>query len=134
MRKKVIFTIPREAMESSVVQDLVRDFGLDVTILRANLEPDEGGRMVLVISGDKGVFEKAMAHVEPTGITTRLLEHDIRWHADLCVDCGACISICPTQALSLDRDAFKMRINFGHCIACGACVEICPTKAFSANF
>ncbi len=134
MRKKVIFNIPKEAIETSIIQDLVREYGLDVRILRANLEPESGGRIIILINGDKDEIERAIIHVESVGISTRFLEHDIRWHEDLCVDCGACISICPTQALSLDRDKFKMRINFDRCVACGACVEMCPTKAFSANF
>lgn len=45
-----------------------------------------------------------------------------------CVDCGACVSLCPTDALHLD---FEERLEFSYekCIGCLLCLDSCPRYA-----
>lgn len=48
-----------------------------------------------------------------------------------CCACGACISICPKNAISFSEDSFGFlypEINRNLCIKCGACVSICAFK------
>ena len=47
---------------------------------------------------------------------------------ELCIGCGACVSVCPTNAIVPTEDE-KYIINESECIDCGACVEVCPTNA-----
>jgi coenzyme F420 hydrogenase subunit beta len=49
--------------------------------------------------------------------------HDIDPH--VCTECGACISICPVEALSADRDGVHLQ---GECIDCGLCYRFCPGR------
>lgn len=44
---------------------------------------------------------------------------------DLCTRSGTCIGVCPTNALSLDEQAFP-KINSDLCIECGLCKAVCP--------
>ena len=46
---------------------------------------------------------------------------------DDCVNCGACVSECPTEAIV--EDGGKHTIDPGKCTDCGACVGSCPTEA-----
>lgn len=43
-----------------------------------------------------------------------------------CVACGACVDVCPQDAITIDDVAF---IDPSKCIDCGACVDACPTSA-----
>jgi ferredoxin len=45
-----------------------------------------------------------------------------------CIDCGACISICPREVFSLDSD-FKLKLAEEKCVLCGKCIEACPHQA-----
>ncbi len=44
-----------------------------------------------------------------------------------CIYCGACVGVCPVEALTL-KDV-RIYVDENKCISCGACVKICPTGA-----
>ena len=44
-----------------------------------------------------------------------------------CVGCGACVKICPVEAISL-KDG-KADINMDRCIRCGKCHDVCKQDA-----
>ena len=43
---------------------------------------------------------------------------------DLCIDCGACVSLCPTDALYF-KDDFSVEFTEGKCIGCLLCIDSC---------
>ena len=43
-----------------------------------------------------------------------------------CVACGACVDICPVNAIEMKDIAV---VDDGICIDCGTCVDECPSKA-----
>lgn len=47
---------------------------------------------------------------------------------DNCTDCGECLDVCPTGALSLDKER-KPRINRALCTTCLQCAKICRYDA-----
>ncbi|HIQ50229.1 MAG TPA: 4Fe-4S dicluster domain-containing protein [Nanoarchaeota archaeon] len=51
------------------------------------------------------------------------------WHIarDLCLRCGACVSVCPVLALELEERGI---INHHEkCVLCGICEKVCPSGA-----
>ncbi len=49
-----------------------------------------------------------------------------RIETEACINCGLCISECPTDAISEDFDAHDIDAN--SCIDCGACLSVCPEE------
>lgn len=47
---------------------------------------------------------------------------------ELCIGCGRCLSVCPTQAIALGPDG-KAAVNRSLCRGCAACARECPTGA-----
>ena len=46
---------------------------------------------------------------------------------DECINCGACVSECPVDAISEGAEVHE--INADACIDCGACAGVCPVDA-----
>ena len=49
--------------------------------------------------------------------------------ATLCTQCGACVKLCPTQAITLGEEGCVTEKE--RCIKCCACVKMCPQQARS---
>ncbi len=45
-----------------------------------------------------------------------------------CVDCGACISLCPTDALHFNEEE-RLEFLYEKCIGCLLCINACPRYA-----
>jgi ferredoxin len=50
------------------------------------------------------------------------------------VDCGACVGVCPTEALKFERPAMKVMLDPDSCVACAECVTACPVRAMKLTF
>ena len=45
-----------------------------------------------------------------------------------CTGCGACVEVCPVEALKVEDD--KATVS-EECVECGACIDECPNEALS---
>jgi len=45
-----------------------------------------------------------------------------------CIDCGACISLCPTDALYFNNEE-RLEFSYESCIGCLLCLDSCPRYA-----
>jgi len=45
-----------------------------------------------------------------------------------CIDCGACISLCPTDALYFNNEE-RLGFSYESCIGCLLCLDSCPRYA-----
>ena len=71
-----------------------------------------------------------------TSITEALQKNDIIVNKkgrviieiDLCIDCGACVSLCPTDALHMDEKGL-LEYSLERCLGCGLCIDACPRSA-----
>ncbi len=46
-----------------------------------------------------------------------------------CVGCGACVPVCPVDAITQEGDKYKIDADL--CVDCGACAGECPSEAIS---
>lgn len=50
-------------------------------------------------------------------------------NTETCIGCGACVDICPSEAIHLENN--KAKITTTNCKNCKACVNACPVGAIS---
>ncbi|MBW4697368.1 MAG: 4Fe-4S binding protein [Aphanocapsa lilacina HA4352-LM1] len=133
MRKRVILTFAPAIVHMPVTYRLAKDFNIASNILRAQVAPDEVGKLVLELSGDIDQIEAAITWMRDQGIDVSLMGHEIVIDEDLCVHCGLCTGVCPTGALALHAETFLLQFRRSRCIVCEQCVPVCPVAAISTN-
>ena len=132
MRKRVSMIFPRHAVNLPLTYRLARDFDVAANIVRAQVAPDEVGTLVVELSGDIDQVEASLEWTRSQGIKVSESSSEIQIDRDLCVDCGLCTGVCPTEALRLDAKTFQLKYLRNQCIMCEQCIPTCPVDALSA--
>ena len=134
LKKKVILNFSSENVERPVTYQLIKKYDLWINILQAKFEPYLGGKLVLELQGNAKQIEDGLDFVRKIGVGVELLEQEVLWDKEKCIDCGACVSVCSTGVLSLDKVTFKLKFDYEKCVVCGDCVEACPLQAIKVTF
>jgi ferredoxin len=133
MKKRVTLTFPKRAIHQPITYQLAKDFNVAANIIRAQVAPNQIGKLVVELSGDIDQLEAAIAWLEDHDIGVSQANREILIDEDSCVHCGLCTGVCPTRALTLDPDTFKLTFTRSRCIVCEQCIPTCPVKAISTN-
>ncbi len=134
VQHKLVLKFPKGLIDRPIVYHLVKDFDLMINILKATIQPDAEGIMILEISGEKQNFDKGVSFLKKQGIEIQPLSKDIKFDEKICTHCGVCIPICPVGALKIDKETYLVSFDKDKCIACELCIKICPPKAIKLVF
>jgi NAD-dependent dihydropyrimidine dehydrogenase PreA subunit len=133
MKKRVTLTFPKKAVHMPVTYRLAKDFNVAANIIRAQVAPNQVGTLVLELSGDIDELESAIEWLEMQNIGVSQASREIIIDEKKCVDCGLCTGVCPTEALILDPDSFRLKFLRSRCVVCEQCIPTCPVVAISTN-
>lgn len=50
-----------------------------------------------------------------------------------CIECYSCLSVCPVDAIKVDKRTNRPYIDYRLCIDCGSCIDECPVKAIKRS-
>ncbi len=132
--KKVVLKFPHRLVDQPVIYRMVKDYDLEFNILKAYVTPREEGLLVLELNGEDKNFDKAIAYAKKLGVSVQPLSKDIKRNEKKCTHCGACVPICPTEALVVDPKTRKVEFYSEKCIACELCINACPPRAMELHF
>ena len=132
--KRIVLKFPPKLIDKPIVYKLVKDYGLVFNILRARVNPKEEGEMVVELQGEKSKFTEGIKYLQDLGVKMQPLSQDVTRDDKRCTHCGACVTICPTGALYMDRETMQVIFENEKCIACEACVPACPPRAMKVKF
>jgi ferredoxin len=128
---KLVLIFPETIVEEPITYHLISDYGIRVNILRASIDPGKQGRMVVELSGEENQISQGLNYLENVGVQVSLLAQKIQHLEDRCTGCTACVPHCPTRALDVDRESWKVSFNPEKCIVCLSCLETCIYQAMS---
>jgi ferredoxin len=124
---KLLVNFSRKKGSKPIIAQVVRDTGVLINVERAVIDSSEGEALIDVPDDQCRLVSDSMISL---GANVRILEHGISVNESECVDCGACVSICPREVFSMDKD-WKLQLAEERCVLCGKCIEACPHQALS---
>ncbi|MEB3332584.1 MAG: NIL domain-containing protein [Synechococcaceae cyanobacterium] len=131
MKRRLTLHFPREAVHQPITYRLAVDFDVAAKILRAQIAPNQSGTMVVELSGDIDELDAAEVWLERQGLRLNRAPGEIRIDPALCVDCGICSSVCPSQALRFDPAGQRLQFMASRCLVCEQCIPSCPLQAIA---
>jgi L-aspartate semialdehyde sulfurtransferase ferredoxin len=131
---KVVLHFPPIVTEQPIIYMLMKDYNLAFNILRASIDQQQEGLMVLELSGEDADYQRAHDYLSGLGVRIQPLLQDIRRNDEKCTQCGACVGVCPPEALYIERPSMRVIFDPDKCVACGECVPTCPVKAMELHF
>jgi len=134
VRKMIVLNFPPRLINEPVTYKLIKDFDLQVNILRATVRPRERGRMVVELRGEKENVERGIEFLEECGVQVDALVQQMRHYPERCIHCSACTAHCPTGALSVDMATREVSFDPGKCILCESCIPACSYQAIESQF
>lgn len=129
MTKKILLRYSMEKANQPILASIIRETGASINILRANLST-EGGEIFIGIDEPDKKAEEVINLFKKNGVKVEEIKRAIRLDEEACIECGACISLCPTDALKLGED-YSIVFSEDECVYCEACIPPCPTSALS---
>ena len=132
VKQKLVFRFPPSVVEQPIIYRLVKDFDLMVNILRAEINPNKEGRLMLELSGSESGYRRAIEWLRSEGLKIMNLKQQIIWNEERCTQCGACSVICPSGALGLRRPEMRVSFEEDRCIVCELCLKACPARAMES--
>lgn len=133
-KRKLLLTFPASLADKPISYHLVKDYDLELNILRARITPKEEGRLIIELSGDEQRLKLGEEYLKKVGVGIKPLALDIAYYEDRCIHCTACVSVCRSGAITVNREVMKMVLEKEKCIACELCVTVCPFKAVEIQF
>ncbi len=121
-------------VDKPIVYKLVKDYDLVFNILQAKITPKEEGLLVLELTGTKEHYVEGIKYIKSLGVKMQPLSQDVTRDDARCTHCGACVTVCPTSALYIDKKTMKVIFDSEKCIACELCVRACPPRAMVVKF
>jgi L-aspartate semialdehyde sulfurtransferase ferredoxin len=134
VKKRVTLTFPRRYVQMPVTYRLAKDFNVAANIIRAQVAPNQIGKLVVELAGDIDALDAAIDWMRTQDINVSFASREISIDEDLCVHCGLCTGVCPTEALTLDPETAMLVFTRSRCIVCEQCIPTCPTHAIITSF
>ena len=127
---KILLRFSESLVGKPIISQIIMKYNVPINIITANIT-SKGGEFLAEIPNE--VLEKLVKAFRKKGLIVtlpKLIDIDEKE----CFSCGACITICPVEALVFDKD-FSLVFDKEKCLGstCNACVDACPAKAITSG-
>jgi ferredoxin len=122
---KIILTFPQDIMQNPLLAEVVLETGALINIDRAFVDAAIAEIVIDVPDDDKG---KVVDAFRRRGVDVCELDTPLLFDEAECVQCGACVSVCPVKVFKVNDDR-TISIDLKRCILCRTCLTMCPQGA-----
>lgn len=126
---RILLRFSEELVEQPITSQIILELKVPINIITAYVN-SKGGEILADVPDE--ALEKIVKAFRKRGVTVslpKLIEVD----SEKCVNCGACVALCPVEAITIADDC-SIVFNKEKCVGstCSACVDACPTRAIKS--
>jgi len=125
---KIVLKFPQRIMQNPLIADVVLETGVRINIDRALVDASTGE---IVIDVPDEHVEEVAAAFRRRGAAVREMDTPIVFEEAECVQCGACVSVCPLEVFKFDKNGM-ISMDLKRCVLCKTCITMCPHGALKA--
>ena len=123
---RILIRFNEEQVAEPIASQIIIEYKVPIAILTAQIN-SKGGEILAEVPDES--LEKIVAAFRKRGVSVtvpKLVEVD----SEKCFSCGACVALCPVEAISIDKDS-AIQFDKGKCVGstCSVCVDACPARA-----
>jgi NAD-dependent dihydropyrimidine dehydrogenase PreA subunit len=123
---RILLRFAEDLVEQPITSQIILELKVPINIITAHVN-SKGGEILAEVPDD--VLDKTVKAFRDKGVDVsipKLVEVD----ADECFSCGTCVSLCPVEAISMDKDCAVV-FDREKCVGstCSLCVDACPARA-----
>jgi ferredoxin len=126
---RILLKFSEKLVQQPITAQIILEHKVPINIITAHVTA-KGGEVLAEIPD--AALEKVVKAFRQKGATVtlpKLIEID----SEKCFSCGACVTICPVEAITLTED-FSIKFNKEKCVGstCSVCVDACPARAIKS--
>ncbi len=126
---RILLSFSEKIVEKPIISEIILESKVPINIITAHVD-SKGGEVLAEVPED--ALQKVIKAFRKQGATVsipKLIEID----SENCISCGACLALCPVEAITMDEGA-SVVFNQEKCLGstCSACVDACPSRAIKS--
>jgi len=131
MIRKLVLNYDSARVSEPILATVIKETGLLLNVLHAKIN-SQGGQIIVSVDATEEQIQKVISLFASRGVRVEELRDVIVLNRESCIDCGACLSLCPTQALYFTPE-MKVELREERCVYCKLCVQACPVRALTLS-
>jgi len=126
---RILLRFSEKIVEEPIISHIILELKVPVNIITAHVN-SKGGEVLAEVPDE--ALEKLISEFRKRGATVSIPEL-IEVDSEKCISCGACVTLCPVEAITIDEDA-SVVFDKEKCLGstCSACVDACPSRAIKS--
>jgi ferredoxin len=126
---RILLRFAEALVEQPITSQIILNLKVPINIITAHVN-SKGGEILAEIPDDS--LDKTVKAFREKGVEVSIPKL-IEVESEECFSCGTCVSLCPVEAISIDKDG-SVVFNREKCVGstCSACVDACPTRAIKS--
>jgi NAD-dependent dihydropyrimidine dehydrogenase PreA subunit len=125
----LFLTFPLKLAYQPILANIILETGIPINFISINIH-SEGGDGIISVPDEK--VEMITKLLKERGLQVLSRRHVII-DKNLCIECGACVSFCYVDALSIDPEDYSLIYDEEKCIFCRLCIDTCPRNAIKVR-
>jgi|YelNatPaOPRAMG01_1025707.scaffolds.fasta_scaffold00478_13 ferredoxin len=123
---RILLKFPEKIVDEPIISQVILTLKAPLNIITAYVN-SKGGEVLVEVPEDK--METVVAAFRKHGVSVSLPKF-IEVDETKCINCGACVALCPFEAITQQEDG-SIIFNKEKCVGstCGTCVDACPARA-----